>query len=908
MANEFIARNGVIALANSTVSGSLSVTNSVSGSVFTGSFVGELTGTSSYASFANTASFATLAYSASYFSGSISNAVFATSASFAATASYALNAGAGGGGTVGGQALLTQSLAATTWSFNHNLGTTYPVITVYDGPSNSVIQPLNIVSSGSNNINIFFSSPKSGYATAVAGGGYFVTNNGTTRKLVQSTPAVTWSFVHNIGDQYPAFEIYDSNNNIVIPANIRAVDAYTAEIQFAYSASGTAVATLGGGIGVGDVITIPSASSNWSIQHNLNTTYPIVTIWESGSNQIVQPDTISSVDANNILVTFTTPVKGFANVSRAGSVISGSTDWNLLINKPNVGVVYSQTTPSATWSISHNLGTQFPLVTVYDSSNAVVLPQSIVGTDANNITITFPTAQTGTVNVSKAGNYISGSILWSNITSGPFSTTGSITRFTGSLIITGSLTVSGSGTFNNVGPANFTGSLNVTGSLNTIGTITATTLVVQTITSSISSITGSTNFGSLSSNTHQFTGSMLVSGSTTALNVNSGMLFVSSSGNVGISTTNPTSPLTVKAGSRSDTLRLTISGSSSVSDAVGITFGSANYDKAQIIAYNENVGNASGYLTFWTGGTPATTDMTERVRITSGGSVLIGTTTQPSAIATSDLLVIGKSGNTSNAINFSNGITTNWGYLLSQSNKMVLGSGTSSDIVFETNAGSERMRISSTGVLTHNASGVSTIVLGASANYTNISSGGYGATLYMNGATRGGGTTGANGAVVLATDGAFYVTDSTTNTIKFQVRGDGLVATGLSTYSPYNFSLTGRDCYINSSGELGYLSSIRESKININNIENVNWLLNLNPVSFNKRKKDEEGKFIDEFYNELDYGLIAEEAELINDQICFYDETEEGKIIRGVSYTKLITPMLKAIQELTARVQELENK
>ena len=39
---------------------------------------------------------------------------------------------------------------------------------------------------------------------------------------------------------------------------------------------------------------------------------------------------------------------------------------------------------------------------------------------------------------------------------------------------------------------------------------------------------------------------------------------------------------------------------------------------------------------------------------------------------------------------------------------------------------------------------------------------------------------------------------------------------------------------------MGYLSSVRESKININNIENVDWLLNLNPVSFNKRKKDEE--------------------------------------------------------------------
>jgi hypothetical protein len=49
--------------------------------------------------------------------------------------------------------------------------------------------------------------------------------------------------------------------------------------------------------------------------------------------------------------------------------------------------------------------------------------------------------------------------------------------------------------------------------LTVAGTLTAQTLVVQTITSSVSTITGSTNFGSLSSNTHTFTGSMNVSGS-----------------------------------------------------------------------------------------------------------------------------------------------------------------------------------------------------------------------------------------------------------------------------------------------------------------------------------------------------------------------------------------------------------
>lgn len=45
------------------------------------------------------------------------------------------------------------------------------------------------------------------------------------------------------------------------------------------------------------------------------------------------------------------------------------------------------------------------------------------------------------------------------------------------------------------------------------GTLTAQTLVVQTITSSVDFVTGSTRFGSLSSNTHVFTGSVSVSGS-----------------------------------------------------------------------------------------------------------------------------------------------------------------------------------------------------------------------------------------------------------------------------------------------------------------------------------------------------------------------------------------------------------
>lgn len=57
------------------------------------------------------------------------------------------------------------------------------------------------------------------------------------------------------------------------------------------------------------------------------------------------------------------------------------------------------------------------------------------------------------------------------------------------------------------------GSLLVTGSLTTTGTLTAQTLVVQTITSSVDFVTGSSVNGSLLTNTHQFTGSVLMTGS-----------------------------------------------------------------------------------------------------------------------------------------------------------------------------------------------------------------------------------------------------------------------------------------------------------------------------------------------------------------------------------------------------------
>ena len=141
------------------------------------------------------------------------------------------------------------------------------------------------------------------------------------------------------------------------------------------------------------------------------------------------------------------------------------------------------------------------------------------------------------------------------------------------------------------------------------------------------------------------------------------------------------------------------------------------------------------------------------------------------------------------------------------------------------------------------------------------------------------------------------------------VRADGLFGTGAAALSPYNFSTTGRDVYVNSSGQLGYLSSTRESKENIQPLENIEWLYSLSPVSFNYKEKDDQGVFTTEINDEVEYGLIAEEVEQVNTDLCFYGKDEEGnQTLAGVSYRKLIPVLTKAIQEQQTIIEDLQTR
>lgn len=153
------------------------------------------------------------------------------------------------------------------------------------------------------------------------------------------------------------------------------------------------------------------------------------------------------------------------------------------------------------------------------------------------------------------------------------------------------------------------------------GTLTAQTLVVQTITSSVSYITGSTRFGSLLSNTHTFTGSMYVTGSTAYF-----------AGNVGLGiSTSPSHNLTIELAASSPTIRLFdgtnnnyIGGAFAAGNlATGTTAGNLVLRSSTGIALSTN--NGSGVSMF----------------VSSSGNVGIGTTS-PLSI----LHILGQSGTT----------------------------------------------------------------------------------------------------------------------------------------------------------------------------------------------------------------------------------------------------------------------
>jgi hypothetical protein len=258
-------------------------------------------------SFATTASYATYALFAAnggggsidtgslLKTGSVAGNVLTFTKGDSTTFSLTVATGSGGGGG-GATAIHTQAVAANTWTFNHNLNTQTPLLQVYDLGYEQII-PNEIVSINAFTSEIRFDYTQAGYAVASTGGGLIVT--GSTAKLIQTAPATTWSFAHNLGSKYPGFEVFNENDDVVIPAGIHVIDENNAEIYFAIPSTGVAIANFSGIDGV-----FPSSSYAFTASYSdefyigqTQTEYATVASSINGSNTIFNQATGSYTSA-----------------------------------------------------------------------------------------------------------------------------------------------------------------------------------------------------------------------------------------------------------------------------------------------------------------------------------------------------------------------------------------------------------------------------------------------------------------------------------------------------------------------------------------------------------------------------------------------------------------------------------
>lgn len=164
------------------------------------------------------------------------------------------------------------------------------------------------------------------------------------------------------------------------------------------------------------------------------------------------------------------------------------------------------------------------------------------------------------------------------------------------------------------------------------------------------------------------------------------------------------------------------------------------------------------------------------------------------------------------------------------------------------------------------------------------------------------------------TDDRYFSFDFTTNA-RFDIRYNGR----MFLVGPYGRTIAGATTfYINSSGELGTVSSLRKAKTNIVPLSTCdqNWLDNIEWIKFNYRKINEDGSYSDEPEPYLEFGAIAEDIEALNSDFVFYKnvvtgQNSEGEDInnselRGINYHKFIPAIGQRQQVIKSEVNSLK--
>ena len=522
---------------------------------FTGSFTGSLLGTASYAlqaltaSNANTASYirnaqtasyVTQAQSASYWSGSIINA---ESASYATTAENAPLYLPLVGGTLTGNLILDQyDLSAANI---RNLGYGFPAAQI----STDGNKPISIITNveavkfwNTSNVTIQDGGTHvdNGFRLDISGSGRFtdgLTVTGSTKLASPNGIPLILDHYNASPNQNTLLGFYDSGSAVWNIGNSGTTDDFIINNPQTFAIPlriGQDNSTqLNGNLGVTGSLQVTSGitgsllgTSSYAIQA-LSSSYTLQAVSASYTATASSADDFTvrgTLIAQTIVAqTITSSTEFITGSTKNGSLLTNTHQFtgsvsitgSLEVNGRN----YINDSSSFESRITTNSSSFESRITTNSASFA-----SFSGSYVNESSSFASRITTNSASFAAfSGSYINESSSFAsrittnsasisalsasfNVFSGSFMTGSFTGSFTGSVLGTSSYALQAL-TASNANTASSADNFTVR------GTLTAQTIIAQTITSSVEYITGSTQFGSLLSNTHQFTGSVEITGS-----------------------------------------------------------------------------------------------------------------------------------------------------------------------------------------------------------------------------------------------------------------------------------------------------------------------------------------------------------------------------------------------------------
>jgi len=219
------------------------------------------------------------------------------------------------------------------------------------------------------------------YANALSNASFFGTTTYAPLQLITHDTArltILGSGSVGIGTEFPQ-------------TPLQVVGAVSASIYYGDGSQLTGIqASGGGGLGTGGVIGAVTSSfsevSTVSVNHALDSRQIIVSVYDTNYNEII-PQTVTLTDLNNVNINFGVTTSGNIVITRVGEPVTSYTE---------------TVSGNNTYTVTHNLGDEYPIVQVYESgSKTQVIPQTVQSLSTNSVRVDFNFDFAGEITIKK---------------------------------------------------------------------------------------------------------------------------------------------------------------------------------------------------------------------------------------------------------------------------------------------------------------------------------------------------------------------------------------------------------------------------------------------------------------------------------------------------------------------------